>query len=150
MAVGAAVSSTATGAGMWGVYSRLGTYLAGRARALRALRHAVGLALLLVVLGLYVAPPPALDGGALLGICFGGGIALGLLLDLRGLWLSPLLLLVGVGRLGVTMLVGPRPPDNGEAGFFALFYVVILPMTTLVGVLLGVSLGWRPSTGRAG
>ena len=117
------------------------------ARAVRMLRQAVGLALLLAVLWLYVAPPPVLDGGELLGACFGCAMAIGLVLSLRGLWLIPLLPLVGVGRLGLTMLVGPRPPDNGEAGFgfFALFYVVILPMTTLVGVLLGASLGWRPN-----
>ncbi len=132
---------------MWGAYSWLGTYLAGHARAVRVLRRTVGLALILVVLRLYVAPPPALDGGELLGACFGCAIAIGLLLSLRGLWLIPLLLLVGVGRMGFTLLVGPRPMDNGEVGFgfFLLFYVGVLPMTTLVGVLFGASLGWRPS-----
>lgn len=137
---------------MWGAYSRLRSSLAGRARAVRALRQAVGLALLLVTLRLYVAPPPALDGGALLGICFGGAIASGLLLDLRGLWLVPPLLLVGVGRLALPLLVGSRSMDNGEVDFwfFLLVYVGVFPMTALVGVLLGVSLGWRPSTGRAG
>ncbi len=81
---------------MWGAYSWLGTYLAGHARAVRVLRRTVGLALILVVLRLYVAPPPALDGGGLLGAGFGLALAIGLVLSLRGLWLIPLLLLDGV------------------------------------------------------
>ncbi len=71
------------------------------------------------------------------------------MLSLRGLWLVPLLPLIGAGRLGLALLVAPRPATAGEGdvGFFLAFYIVVLPLVTLCSVLLGASLGWRPRTG---